>query len=344
VTGSWTGPLMRWYGRNRKPLAWRDDPRPYRVWVGEVMSQQTTLAVAVPRFGRFVARIPDVRALARCPEKRLRSLWSGLGYYARARNLVRGARYIVDQRGCTLPTNRDGWLAVPGCGPYTSAVIASMCFGQKVHCIDGNVIRVWSRMNAIAEDPRSSAVAAAMNRDLGQRIRTVKRPGDFNQGIMQLGQEVCTRHSPGCGFCPIRRHCQSLELGTVETCPPTRPRARPVDVKMTVIIGIEQATGRVMIGRRTSGFLAGTVGFPLLEGDEITIPGTRRAGHAGRFDHVITNHRIHASVVVVKVSSARHGIVALASQLGVADPELIEPTKISGSLSSALDLKALATT
>lgn len=334
---SWTGPLGRWYRLHRESLPWRDHPTPYRVWVGEVMSQQTRLAVAVPRFLQFVDRLPDVQALASCPEGVLRGLWSGLGYYARARNLVRGARHVVHHLGGELPRNREGWIEIPGCGPYTSAMVASICHGEAVPAVDGNVVRVWSRLTATHEDVRFGPGARDMHRDLESRIRRVRSPGDFNQALMELGQKICTPRSPSCQACPVRGSCRALSEDVVHLCPVPRTRRPPRDVQLMVTIPVDPTGDRILVGRRDgSPFLDGTVGFGLRTGSS---PGAAPGG--ATFCHTITHHRILATVAQVTSPTDGRATRALASRLGLEDPAWIPLRGAGGRLATALDRKAL---
>lgn len=340
---------MRWYDRSHRSLPWRDDPRPYRVWVGEVMSQQTNLAVAVPRFEAFVERLPDVAALARCSDETLERLWAGLGYYARARHLVRGARIVVDELDGRLPRTYEGWLRIPGCGPYTAAMLASVCHGERVPAVDGNVIRVWSRLNAVTGDPRRGAVQRAMRDDLARRVRRVRRPGDLNQALMELGQRICTRARPACERCPVRASCAARERGTVHLCPPPRPRLPVRAVELDVVVALDLRETRLLVGLRTGGFLAGTVGFALLDPGESAV---RRLDEArgvsvetldGGFRHVITHHRIRGRVSVLRTlgTSGRASARRLGGLLGLTAARWIDRSSAVERLGTSLDRKAL---
>ena len=255
--------LLRWYRRVRKPLPWRDDPAPYRMWVGEVMSQQTTLAVVVPRFKQFIRELPDVQALAACSEVRLRSLWSGLGYYARARNLKKGAQLVMDEMGGRLPDSYEGWRQIPGCGPYTAAMVASMSLGIRVPAVDGNVMRVVSRLLAMEQGVWESR-GRSLIEDFARRLMgSTTSPGDLNQAVMELGQEVCRKTGPHCDRCPVAKYCLALSRATVSRCPPPKPKRAPEALALTVIIVRIASTGQVLVGGRKEGFLSSTVGFPL---------------------------------------------------------------------------------
>jgi A/G-specific adenine glycosylase len=339
----WARPLLGWYRRVMKPLPWRLDPAPYRVWVGEVMSQQTTLGVVVPRFEAFTGAIPDVRALASCRESRLRRLWAGLGYYARARNLRRGARIIVEDLDGRFPESGDGWLSIPGCGPYTAAMIASMCFGEQVPAVDGNVTRVASRLLALRRGVWSGAGRKRIRSWLAESI-PASAPGDFNQALMELGQEVCGKREPACSTCPVRRACLARERGIVDKCPPPRPRRKPVDAGVRIVVVTRGRDGRTLLGARTSGFLARTVGFPIVpaEGDAPLrhVPGADVAILGQRLRHTITHHRITGEIVAVRLGARRPADGRLAGILGIEDARWIAAGEIMDNLSSSLDRKA----
>jgi A/G-specific adenine glycosylase len=339
---SWSRRLLEWYLDNRKHLPWRERGGPYRSWIAEVMSQQTTLKVVVPRFERFVEVLPDVEALARCSDSVLRELWAGLGYYARARNLRRGARFVVDEREGVFPCGYRAWLELPGVGPYTAAVLASICCGEPVPCVDGNVIRVVARQRG----SRSERVWTGRGRAeteswLGPRIRNVAVPGDFNQAIMELGQEICTRSSPACRACPVASGCRAFAGGFVDDCPPPKPRPSKVRVLLWVLVPV-RADGRLGIVERAEGFLAGTRGWCLLRdrresGGAISSLGELcgcaggRCEEIGAFDHVITRHRLTCRVVICRGDesppAAPGGVWYL-------------PAEIPENLSSSLDIKA----
>ncbi len=335
--------LLRWYSREMTSLPWRDDPRPYRVWVGEVMSQQTTLGVAVPRFERFVREIPDVATLASCPEARLRRLWSGLGYYARARSLRLGAQVVIRDMKGRLPTSRDGWLAIPGCGPCTSAMLASICHDEHVPAVDGNVVRVWTRLTSTTADPRTAAVRNRMQADLASRIRRVKKPGDFNQALMQLGQQICTRSLPACSSCPLETHCEALAAGTVDRCPAPRPRRASVPLSVTVLVVRDLTRNALLVGERTTGLLRLTTGFALqIAGSEVDtrLPISRLLGRP--FSHSITRYRIDARAGLVDLPS-RHprSSTLIGRSLGLRSASWVPVHLARAAVASALDIKAL---
>jgi A/G-specific adenine glycosylase len=320
--------------------------------VAEVMSQQTTLAVVVERFERFVDELPDVHALARCPEEHLRELWAGLGYYRRARNLERGARLIADERGGRFPSDLVEWSEIPGCGPYTAAILASVCFGERVAAVDGNAIRVASRLEAMLDDVWSADGQRRIREHLDELVRRADHPGDFNQAVMELGFAVCRKRAPECGACPISDHCLAHERGVVDRCPPPRPRRAPIDTELTVVMLTNAVEGTVALARRNGAFLSKTVGFPLfLTGDDPAIsaierltrtPGARLSRVHRSFNHSITHHRIRASVLAVELPADAAGRIDddLWQALGVASPSWLAVADVAARLSSSLDRKA----
>jgi A/G-specific adenine glycosylase len=192
--------LLRWFDRRRRELPWRSDHDPYRVWVSEIMLQQTRVAAVIEPYERFLKRFPNVYSLAKARTASVLAVWSGLGYYRRARLLHEAARQIVEERGGSFPINSDEWETLPGIGRYTAAAIASICYGETCAVVDGNVRRVTGRLLG----PRHGDVWARAGELLSQR-----RPGDFNQAMMELGALLCTPRSPQCGSCPVRTWCAS---------------------------------------------------------------------------------------------------------------------------------------
>ncbi|KAB8332794.1 A/G-specific adenine glycosylase [Scytonema tolypothrichoides VB-61278] len=273
------------------------------------MSQQTTLAVVVPKFSEFVKHLPTVHDLANCDEQILRQLWSGLGYYARARNLKKGAKFIVEELEGHFPQSYYDWLKIPGCGPYTASVIASVCFNEKVACVDGNVVRVVSRLLALSEDVWSSFGKSAIQTHVDQMIPE-ERPGDFNQAIMELGATVCRKSKPLCLLCPIQEECLAFAQNCVEICPPKKPRRVMVDVELFALVFWRKATDTLAIAHRTKGFLSNTVGFPLIpatEASEIkkvlqSLEHLQFFELSSKFSHSITHHRISGRVLIAQES------------------------------------------
>ena len=221
--------LLAWYAQHRRDLPWRAPPGaradPYRVWLSEIMLQQTTVAAVIPYFHRFLDRWPDLGAFAAAPREEVLKEWAGLGYYARARNLHACAGALVARHGGEIPRQESQLRALPGIGPYTAAAIAAIAFDAQAVPVDGNIERVLARLFALqAPLPAAKREIAA----LARAFLPLSRPGDFAQGLMDLGAAVCTPKSPDCARCPLARHCRARELSIAGDLPRRAPRkARP---------------------------------------------------------------------------------------------------------------------
>jgi A/G-specific adenine glycosylase len=320
---NWVGVLLNWYDLNKRDFPWRREKTTYGTWICEVMSQQTTMAVVVPRYVEFLKALPSVSDLASCSDETLRELWSGLGYYARARNLRRGAEYIVQNRAGVFPDSYEDWLHVSGVGPYTASVISSICFSRAKGCVDGNVIRVVARMTGCSSPEIWSETGKAKIQDLVDECISTERPGDFNQAMMELGATVCQKLSPACGSCPVKDFCRAFRNDSVRACPVPKPRKSfesvELDALSVQISNCEQVPGEaVLLVGRASGFLSQTMGFPLFgQGERDALMrwlGEKSFVKSSRVlekivSHTITNHQIQVRVVDV----------TLKQQSGVAD-------------------------
>jgi len=244
--------LLAWYERNRRDLPWRRTRDPYRVWVSEVMLQQTTVKVAVPYYEAFVERFPSLSALAEEPEEEVLAAWSGLGYYHRARNLHRGAQHIAERHGGRFPKTLEAALAVPGVGLYTASAILSIAHGQPLPVVDGNVRRVLARLFAL-RGPEYRRDGPFYN--LADELLDRDRPGDWNQALMELGATLCLSRQPVCAACPLRHHCRARALGLAEELPEGRTRRTPVAV--TVAAALVEKDGHFLLVRRPEGRLLG---------------------------------------------------------------------------------------
>ncbi len=256
------GNLLAWYDRHRRRLPWRAAPGepadPYRVWLSEIMLQQTTVAAVGPYFERFVARWPRIEALAAAPLDDLLHGWQGLGYYARARNLHRCAKEVAAQGG-RFPDTEEGLRTLPGIGGYTAAAIAAIAFGRKATVVDGNVERVVARLFA-HEEPLPKAKPALYR--LAARLTPDRRAGDFAQAMMDLGATLCRPRAPLCLACPLNGDCAARAAGIAAELPRRAPRrARPL--KHGVVFWIERKDGAVLLRRRAeAGLLGGLMEFP----------------------------------------------------------------------------------
>lgn len=253
--------LLEWYHRNRRDLPWRRTSDPYRIWLSEIMLQQTRVDQARPYYERFTARFPDIPSLARAGRDEVLRLWEGLGYYSRARNLHDGARQIVEHHNGIFPCTYDEVIAVKGIGPYTAAAIMSIAFNEPWPVVDGNVIRVISRLNGIGEDVRLTSTRKRIADLAGERLDRT-RPGDFNQAMMELGATVCTPTSPKCPDCPLQDSCHAFQSGTVAAYPWKSPAKKRPHHHIAIGI-IRDREGRLLIARRPeNAMLGGLWEFP----------------------------------------------------------------------------------
>ncbi len=250
--------LLPWYSRNRRILPWRATTDPYAVWVSEVMLQQTTVGAVIPYYARWLKRFPDVEALARAPLTSVLKAWQGLGYYRRARDLRRAARVLVERHGGRLPDDEKALRALPGFGPYTVAAVLSIAFNRAVPLVDANVRRVLMRVFCMEGPARASNDKALLERLAPEVPR--RRPGDFNQALMELGALVCRPANPACLRCPLRAACRAYTEGRQEVIPAAVKRTYR---KQTAVVGIINREGRILIQRRpVEGFLGGLWEFP----------------------------------------------------------------------------------
>lgn len=239
--------LLQWYDADKRELPWRRTRDPYRVWVSEVMLQQTQVQTVIPYFQRWMKSFPTVQALARAPLSRVLKHWEGLGYYSRARNLHRAAGVVCDQWRGRLPDRLEDLRSLPGIGRYTAGAILSIAFDRPAPVLDGNVKRVLSRLFCLPEN----GAGAASEKRLWETARSLvprTRPGDFNQGLMELGATLCLPRGPVCGNCPLRRICRAALEGRQDEFPPPRPRtpSKKIEVSAAVI----QRYGKVFIQQR----------------------------------------------------------------------------------------------
>ncbi len=227
--------LLEWFRQFQRDLPWRRTTDPYRIWLSEIMLQQTRVAAAIPYYERFLQRFPDVHALAAAPQEEVLRLWSGLGYYRRARNLQKAAQQIVAKHGGQFPARLDDVLALPGVGNYTAAAILSIGFGEKHAVLDGNVARVVARLGAIRGDLREPQRWQELQKN-ADRLLEPKSPGDWNQAVMELGATLCTPKSPQCLLCPVAQFCEGRKLGIAECLPEKRKKRATVEVTLAAAV------------------------------------------------------------------------------------------------------------
>ncbi|MBN8527772.1 MAG: A/G-specific adenine glycosylase [Caulobacterales bacterium] len=305
--------LLTWYDAEARTLPWRAPPGsggrvdPYRVWLSEVMLQQTTTAHATPYFHAFITRWPRVADLAAAPDEEVMAAWAGLGYYARARNMLKAARAVTADHGGVFPDTEAGLLALPGVGAYTAAAVAAIAFGRAANVVDGNVERVVSRLFAV-ETPLPAARPEL--RRLAGSLVVEDRPGDWAQALMDLGAVICRPKSPSCERCPVSAYCAAQQTGDparypLKTKRAERPRRHGVAWVMT------DAQGRVGLVRRPDrGLLGGMSGLPTSDwrvpSAEVAPPVDADWRDAGSVEHVFTHFTL--SLRVQTASARAHGL------------------------------------
>jgi A/G-specific adenine glycosylase len=282
--------LLDWYDANKRDLPWRRDRDPYRIWVSEVMLQQTRVDTVIPYYERFMERFPTVRHLAEAPEEEVLKCWEGLGYYSRARNLQAGARQVVEWYGGIIPDDKAAVSSLKGVGPYTAGAILSIAFDRPEPAVDGNVMRVLSRYFLLEDDVAKPSARVKIER-LAASIIPAGRAGDFNQAVMELGALVCTPKSPGCLLCPVRDACAGRAAGRERELP-VKSKAKPPrpETRLAALVeGSGARAGKVLVRRRPdSGLLARMWELPhVLAPDAPDAAGAgvpEAAAVAGRFD------------------------------------------------------------
>ena len=237
--------LLGWFRQFQRDLPWRRTADMYRIWVSEIMLQQTRVTAAIPYYERFLERFPDVRALAEAPQEEVLRLWSGLGYYSRARNLQRAAQQMVAKHGGEFPLKLEEALALPGIGTYTAAAILSIAYGERLAVLDGNVARVLARLGAIRGDLKSPKRWRGLQQT-ADSLLDWDEPGNWNQAMMELGATVCTPRSPQCLLCPVAEFCEARKLGITETLPEKRKKRTGVAVTLAAAVFIDRK-GRTLL-------------------------------------------------------------------------------------------------
>ncbi len=313
--------LAAWYHTRRRRLPWRELPTPYRVWVSEVMLQQTQVATVIPYFERFVAALPTVQDLAAAPEEEVLGLWAGLGYYRRCRHLHAAARQVVAEHAGELPSTASELLSLPGVGRYTAGAIASIAFGRAEPLLDGNVIRVLSRLVAL-EQPVDVAAGRRTLWTLAGELLDSEDPSSHNQALMELGALVCAPRSPSCQLCPVQSCCAGQAAGAPERFPLKKgPRRRPKPA-LAVAGLVRDRAGRLLMTRRPPDVLLG--GLWELPGGDLDVRAGRRAGlaehlntrlglegevgpHLASVEHVFTHRHLTLEVYAVSAVGGASG-------------------------------------
>ena len=307
--------LLAWYDRHARALPWRVPPGaagradPYRVWLSEIMLQQTTTAHAAPYFRRFTARWPTVEALAGAEDAEVMAAWAGLGYYARARNLLKCARTVAHEHAGRFPDTEAGLRALPGVGPYTAAAVAAIAFDRPATVVDGNVERVMARLHAV-ETPLPAAKPAL--RAHAEALTPETRPGDYAQAVMDLGATICTPKSPACGICPWRAPCAARAAGTAPELPRKTPKTAKPTRRGACFVAVTPSGALLLETRPPSGLLGGMPGLPTTDwteagpadplADAPLAADWRRLPAEAR--HVFTHFRLILEVHVAEVPDA----------------------------------------
>lgn len=303
--------LLTWYDRHRRVLPWRalpgERPAPYRVWVSEIMLQQTTIAAVKPFFERFMNRFPTVQALAAAPSEDVMQHWAGLGYYSRARNLHACAKAVVEHHDGVFPDTEEGLRELPGIGAYTAGAVAAIAFERPAAAVDGNVERVMTRLFAI-DEPLPGSKPLIRERVLA--LLPSKRPGDFAQALMDLGATICTPRSPACGLCPWREPCEARQAGTQETYPRKTPKKTGKTRYGAAFVVMREDNAVLVRTRPAKGLLGGMVEVPTSEwsagysldgaGNDAPVPAQwRRLMVPVR--HVFTHFPLELTIFVARV-------------------------------------------
>lgn len=258
-------PLLSWYDANKRILPWRENTDPYRIWVSEIMLQQTRVEAVKPYFDRFIKALPRVKNLAEIEEAGLLKLWEGLGYYNRVKNMQKAARMIMEQYGGNMPSSYELLLTLPGIGSYTAGAVASIAFQQPVPAVDGNVLRILTRLTADSSD----ILSAGFKKQMEQRLLSIMpkdRPGDFNQAMMELGATICVPNGePKCGECPWSTMCRARAEDKISRIPYKAPR-KPRKIEKKTVLILRDGERTLIRKRPDKGLLAGLFEFPTFDG------------------------------------------------------------------------------
>ena len=257
--------LLPWYGRHARDLPWRRDVTPYRVWVSEIMLQQTRIEAAKGYFERFMRALPTVRDLADASQETVLKLWEGLGYYSRARNLHKAAKMIVERYGGALPADEKALRSLPGIGDYTAGAVASIAFGLRAPAVDGNVLRLCARLVCCPDSVGDTKVKNRFREALRAQYPD-GRCGEFTSALMELGETVCLPGTPDCGVCPLAAVCAAEKTGHPADWP-VMDEKRPRKVQQKTVFLLEHAGRVALLKRPDKGLLAGLWEFPNVEGE-----------------------------------------------------------------------------
>ena len=297
--------IESWFARHQRPLPWRDGYDPYRVWVSEVMLQQTRMEVVLPYFARFAERFPTLESLAAATDDEVTTAWSGLGYYRRARMLREGAVAVMERFDGRIPSTVDELLTIPGIGRYTAGAIASVAWNARAPIVDGNVARVVARLFAIDAPLGSTNLMRGAWLRAEELVAVCKKARNFNQGLMELGALICTPRKPACLLCPVRAHCAAFAAGMVEELP--RPKAKKATRELRVpLYLVTDGHGRVLMRRESGPLMNAMVHLPHGDNSLLTArPLDVKAGALlGTIRHTITTRRIEFTLYEAELHGA----------------------------------------
>lgn len=261
--------LRKWYRENKRDLPWRSDNNPYEIWLSEIMSQQTRIATLVPYFLRFIEKFPDIESLAQADEEQVLKAWEGLGYYSRARNIYKAAEIMVEQYQGKVPQDFETLLKLPGIGKYTAGAIASIAFQQKVVAVDGNVLRVVARIEAMQDDIALPATKKVFETAIRNWFpKRASDMGDFTQSLIELGALICLPKNPECEICPVKKHCKALMRNQVGDLPVKTALKKPKKIEVAVLM-VQNFQGQWLVCKRKQKLLQHLWSFILIEIDEV---------------------------------------------------------------------------
>jgi A/G-specific adenine glycosylase len=299
--------LLHWYKKNKRDLPWRKTKDPYAIWVSEIMLQQTRVDTAIDYYIRFMEHFPDVHALANADEQDLLNIWKGLGYYSRARNMHRTAKVFCENFGGGFPQNISELTSLPGIGAYTAGAILSIAYNMPVPAVDGNVLRVISRVQGISEDISKDST----KKDVADRVAALipkKNAGEFTQALMELGAIICLPQSPDCAICPVACFCTACQTCSTEMFPVKVKKSKPNPVEEYWVLLVTNGDKLLMQFREDETLLKNLWGFPMIEKEEckeiqkllIKRFGTNKYEKLGLIKHVFTHKIWHMHVICME--------------------------------------------
>jgi A/G-specific adenine glycosylase len=298
-----TDNLLEWFSNNKRDLPWRKKRNAYRVWLSETMLQQTQVATVIPYFERWLKKFPTVQALAEAPLDDVLKQWEGLGYYRRARNLHKAAQVVALERKGVFPRTFEGWLELPGIGPYSAAAISSIVNGEKVLAVDGNVKRVAARFFTIKGE-----VGEKIAKERLEPFLPDDKPGDFNEALMELGATICTPKNPKCLFCPVHKICKAYQTGKVKKFPTVKVKKKVPHYQKYALIAIKDNS--IWLRQRTENeMLSGLWGFVLA--DELP----KGLKILEKVNHAYTHFKLTVTPVITRISKKTEGKFISSSEL-----------------------------